>query len=164
MGRPPDVVSSTLPYVRRVMSAATVPEGGASRTKEEDMTIAIHRRQQRTMLGLGLVTVLVFATVLALHYGARPITVTDPGPVVTQPAESQGLQPTQNTNAARSLRDAEIHGRWLESMPKVTAPAESQGLAAMRDAEVHALALDSTPTVASGAVAEEVSFGSLIAR
>ncbi|MGA7096799.1 MAG: hypothetical protein WB245_04455 [Acidimicrobiia bacterium] len=79
------------------------------------MTIAIHRqRQQRTMIGVGLVAVLTVATVVALRLDSRPITVADdPTPAVQSGAvDSVKIAPT-----AQSLRDTAIHQKWVASVP-----------------------------------------------
>ncbi len=79
------------------------------------MTIAIHRRlrQQRSMIGVGLVAVLTVATVVALRLDSRPITVTDdPAPAV----QSGALDPAQSAATVQPLRDVEIHQKWLESV------------------------------------------------
>lgn len=78
------------------------------------MTIAIHRgRQQRTMIGIGLVAILTVATVVALRLDNRPITVADdPAPAV----QSGAVDSVQGATTAQSLRDVEIHQKWLESV------------------------------------------------
>jgi hypothetical protein len=79
------------------------------------MTIAIHRqRQQRTMIGVGLVAVLTVATVVALRLDNRPITVADdPTPAV----QSGAVDSVQGATTAQSLRDVDVHQKWLESVP-----------------------------------------------
>ncbi|MGC2240497.1 MAG: hypothetical protein WA726_06630 [Acidimicrobiia bacterium] len=78
------------------------------------MTIAIHRgRQQQTMIGIGLVAVLTVATVVALRLDSRPITVADdPAPAV----QSGSVDSVQGATTAQSLRDVEVHQKWLESV------------------------------------------------